>query len=215
MSTKVESKKIELVLATKNPGKLKELLALSALLQTEQSEHSKLELDLHLAPDEFDPEETGDTFIANAVIKAQAAAQMTGKLSLADDSGLTVEAMDGRPGIYSARYCAGTDADRRTKLLGELKDVPVGKRQAAFVCAMALVSGSGETLFTCHVDWQGVIDTVEKGSNGFGFDPLFVPDGYDITTAEMDSAIKNSISHRGQAFQQVLNYLRSSDIATH
>lgn len=199
-------KKIELVLATKNPGKLKELLALSKALD------AGLDLDLHLAPDEFDPEETGDTFIANAVIKAKAAAQMTGKLSLADDSGLTVVAMDGRPGIYSARYCPGTDADRRVKLLDELKDVPVGKRQAAFVCAMALVSGSGETLFTCHVDWQGVIDTVEKGQNGFGFDPLFVPDGYDITTAEMDSAIKNSISHRGQAFQLVLNFLRISDI---
>lgn len=199
-------KKIELVLATKNPGKLKELLALSKALD------AGLELDLHLAPDEFDPEETGDSFIANAVIKAQAAAQMTGKLSLADDSGLTVVAMDGRPGIYSARYCPGTDADRRVKLLDELKEVPVGKRQAAFVCAMALVSGSGETLFTCHVDWAGVIDTVEKGQNGFGFDPLFVPNGYDITTAEMDSTIKNSISHRGQAFQQVLNYLRISDI---
>jgi XTP/dITP diphosphohydrolase len=121
--TKQLTRSIELTLATKNPGKLKEFEAMASNLATEQP----LNLLWHMAPDDFDPEETGDTFTANAVIKAARAAEMTGRLSLADDSGLTVDAMDGRPGIYSARYCAGTDRDRRLKLLDELKDVPQAK----------------------------------------------------------------------------------------
>lgn len=202
--TKQLTKSIELTLATKNPGKLKEFEAMASNLATEQP----LNLLWHMAPDDFDPEETGDTFTANAVIKAARAAEMTGRLSLADDSGLTVDAMDGRPGIYSARYCAGTDRDRRLKLLDELKDVPQGKRQAAFVCALALVDKSGQTVYTTEVRWTGQIALSERGDGGFGFDPVFIPDGYQITAAEMPALKKNAISHRSMAFNNVLKYLQ-------
>ncbi|MBP6348902.1 MAG: RdgB/HAM1 family non-canonical purine NTP pyrophosphatase [Candidatus Obscuribacter sp.] len=202
--TKQLTKSIELTLATKNPGKLKEFEAMASNLATEQP----LNLLWHMAPDDFDPEETGDTFTANAVIKAARAAEMTGRLSLADDSGLTVDAMDGRPGIYSARYCAGTDRDRRLKLLDELKEVPQGKRQAAFVCALALVDKSGQTVYTTEVRWTGQIALSERGDGGFGFDPVFIPDGYQITAAEMPALKKNAISHRSMAFNNVLKYLQ-------
>ncbi|MBL0187392.1 MAG: RdgB/HAM1 family non-canonical purine NTP pyrophosphatase [Candidatus Obscuribacter sp.] len=198
------TKSIELTLATKNPGKLKEFEAMASNLATEQP----LNLLWHMAPDDFDPAETGDTFTANAVIKAARAAEMTGRLSLADDSGLTVDAMDGRPGIYSARYCAGTDRDRRLKLLDELKEVPQGKRQAAFVCALALVDKSGQTVYTTEVRWTGQIALSERGDGGFGFDPVFIPDGYQITAAEMPALKKNAISHRSMAFNNVLKYLQ-------
>ncbi|MBK9617711.1 MAG: RdgB/HAM1 family non-canonical purine NTP pyrophosphatase [Candidatus Obscuribacter sp.] len=204
--TKQLTRSIELTLATKNPGKLKEFEAMARNLATEQP----LNLLWHMAPDDFDPEETGDTFTANAVIKAARAAEMTGRLSLADDSGLTVDAMDGRPGIYSARYCAGTDRDRRLKLLDELKDVPQGKRQAAFVCALALVDKSGQTVYTTEVRWTGQIALSERGDGGFGFDPVFIPDGYQITAAEMPALKKNAISHRSMAFNNVLKYLKSN-----
>jgi len=204
--TKQLTRSIELTLATKNPGKLKEFEAMASNLATEQP----LNLLWHMAPDDFDPEETGDTFTANAVIKAARAAEMTGRLSLADDSGLTVDAMDGRPGIYSARYCAGTDRDRRLKLLDELKDVPQGKRQAAFVCALALVDKSGQTVYTTEVRWTGQIALSERGDGGFGFDPVFIPDGYQITAAEMPALKKNAISHRSMAFNNVLKYLESN-----
>ncbi|MBK9774394.1 MAG: RdgB/HAM1 family non-canonical purine NTP pyrophosphatase [Candidatus Obscuribacter sp.] len=204
--TKQLTRSIELTLATKNPGKLKEFEAMASNLATEQP----LNLLWHMAPDDFDPEETGDTFTANAVIKAAWAAEMTGRLSLADDSGLTVDAMDGRPGIYSARYCAGTDRDRRLKLLDELKDVPQGKRQAAFVCALALVDKSGQTVYTTEVRWTGQIALSERGDGGFGFDPVFIPDGYQITAAEMPALKKNAISHRSMAFNNVLKYLKSN-----
>lgn len=204
--TKQLTRSIELTLATKNPGKLKEFEAMASNLATEQP----LNLLWHMAPDDFDPEETGDTFTANAVIKAACAAEMTGRLSLADDSGLTVDAMDGRPGIYSARYCAGTDRDRRLKLLDELKEVPQGKRQAAFVCALALVDKSGQTVYTTEVRWTGQIALSERGDGGFGFDPVFIPDGYHITAAEMPALKKNAISHRSMAFNNVLKYLKSN-----
>ena len=204
--TKQLTRSIELTLATKNPGKLKEFEAMASNLATEQP----LNLLWHMAPDDFDPEETGDTFTANAVIKAARAAEMTGRLSLADDSGLTVDAMDGRPGIYSARYCAGTDRDRRLKLLDELKEVPQGKRQAAFVCALALVDKSGQTVYTTEVRWTGQIALSERGDGGFGFDPVFIPDGYQITAAEMPALKKNAISHRSMAFNNVLKYLKSN-----
>lgn len=195
----VKEREIELTLGTTNAGKLKEFLAMA--------EDFHLKLNCHLAPPGFDPEETGSTFVENALIKARAAASMTGQLSLADDSGLTVEALDGRPGIYSARYAPGTDADRRNKLLQELAQVPTGKRQAAFVCALALVAADGQVLFSKQVEWQGAIAFEEKGEHGFGFDPIFVPAGHTLTAAQLSPAVKNQISHRGVAFQQLLAFL--------
>jgi len=189
---------MDLVLATQNPGKLKELKALAA---------SMPELNLILAPEGFDPEETGSTFVENAIIKASEAAKKTGKLCVADDSGICVEALNGRPGIHSARYAPGTDRDRRLKLLEEMAAVPEGKRQAAFVAAMALVDGEARVVFTCECRWPGHLGLAEKGENGFGFDPIFYPDGSLLTSAEIAPQIKNELSHRGQAWRQVLNFL--------
>jgi XTP/dITP diphosphohydrolase len=165
------------------------------------------ELHLILAPEGFNPEETGSTFIENALIKALEAARQTALLCVADDSGICVEALDGRPGIHSARYAAGSDADRRLKLLGELAGVPEGKRQAAFVCSMALVDKDEQVLFTCQSRWEGQIALAEKGSYGFGFDPIFYPANLNQTAAEIKPHLKNEISHRGQAWRQVLNFL--------
>jgi XTP/dITP diphosphohydrolase len=189
---------MKIVLATSNPGKLKEFQALSL---------EAPDLELILAPPGFNPEETGSTFVENALLKAREAAKLCQLPAIADDSGLTVEAMEGRPGIHSARYCQGSDADRRQKLLLELKDVPIGKRQAAFVCAVAFVDSNGEELFTCEQHWPGQIATSESGSNGFGFDPVFVPLGEEITAAQLEPAAKNEVSHRGQAWRRFLNHL--------
>ncbi len=189
---------MDLVLATQNPGKLKELQALARVMP---------ELHLILAPEGFDPEETGSTFIENALIKATEAARQTSIMSVADDSGLCVDALDGRPGIHSARYAPGSDADRRQKLLAEMAEIPEGKRQAAFVCAMALVDGSGAVLFTGQARWGGHLGFAERGSNGFGYDPIFYPDGLTQTSAEIETVLKNEISHRSQAWRQVLNFL--------
>lgn len=189
---------MKIVLATSNPGKLKEFQALSIAAP---------DLELVLAPAGFNPEETGSTFIENALLKAREAAKLCHLPAIADDSGLTVEAMGGRPGIHSARYCEGTDADRRQKLLEELKDVPIDKRQAAFVCAVAFVDSNGEELFTCEQHWPGTLSLSELGSNGFGFDPLFKPLGQDITAAQMEPQAKNELSHRGKAWRRFLNHL--------
>ncbi|MCA0312749.1 MAG: RdgB/HAM1 family non-canonical purine NTP pyrophosphatase [Candidatus Melainabacteria bacterium] len=189
---------MKLILATTNKGKLKEF---QALLQ-----QAKLNLDVELAPAGFDPEETGSTFTENALIKAREAARMTGQLSLADDSGLKVEAMDWRPGIYSARYAPGTDGDRRSKLLQELASIPEGKRRAAFVCALALCDGK-QDLFVCEIDWWGKIGFSEAGEHGFGFDPIFIPEGYEITASQMEPSLKNKLSHRGMAFAKLVDFL--------
>lgn len=189
---------MNLVLATKNPGKLRELKELAQSFDW---------LELELAPDQFDPEETGNTFIENAIIKARAAAEMTGKLSIADDSGITVDALNGAPGIRSARYCPGSDADRRRKLLNDIKSVPDGQRGGAFVCAMALCDGTGKVLHTTLREWRGVIARDEKGENGFGYDPIFYLPDLKQTSAQISAAEKNARSHRGQAWRAMLEFL--------
>lgn len=191
----------KLVLATQNPGKLKELKEIAGNLDW---------LDLVLAPKEFNPEETGTTFLANAEIKAKACAQMTNCLSVADDSGISVDALEGGPGIYSARYCDGTDADRRVKLLQAVKGVPLTERQAAFVCAMVLADETGKVIYCTEARWPGLIAFEERGRNGFGYDPIFYLPDYDKTSAELASDEKNQISHRGQAWRAVLEFLRKN-----
>ena len=196
---------LDLVLATSNPGKLKELQALAADMPN---------LNLVLAPPGFNPEETGSTFVDNAILKAREAARQTGTLSVADDSGICVDAMNGRPGIHSARYAPGSDADRRVKLLQEMANVPAERRQAAFVCAMALVDSADRVIFTCECRWPGVLATAEKGDHGFGFDPIFCPSDLEPgqTSAEIEPDVKNQLSHRGQAWREVLNFLAQETI---
>lgn len=145
------------------------------------------------------PEETGSSFEENALIKAKAVARFTGEVALADDSGLEVEALAGKPGIFSSRYAGplSSDEDNNCKLLAELKNVPQGKRRASFVCVLALVTPQGKQIVV-EGRCQGEIGFQPKGSRGFGYDPLFIcRDGK--TLAELPPEIKNRISHRAQA----------------
>jgi XTP/dITP diphosphohydrolase len=189
---------MKLILATKNPGKLRELFELAG-------ENSGLELEL--APEGFGPEETGTTFAENAIIKAEVAAHMTKTLSLGEDSGIAVDALNGAPGVYSARYCEGSDRDRTLKLLNEMTSVPDGKRDAEYVCAMALVSGDGTILHISEGKWQGAIAHKESGTNGFGYDPIFFLPDLGKTSADISREEKNERSHRAKAWHKMLKFI--------
>lgn len=148
--------------------------------------------------------EDGTTFHANALIKAKYCFEKTGKASLGDDSGLVVEALDGRPGIYSARYAGNHDFDKNiAKVLEEMDGI--GNRKAYFVTGMCLVDGEGEHYFEGRV--YGNLTTEKHGEKGFGYDPIFIPDGHSITFAEMKPEEKNKMSHRYNALKDFLNFL--------
>ena len=153
-----------------------------------------------------EPIESGTTFLANALIKARAAYEATGQLSFADDSGIACEVMGGAPGIFSAIW-SGTrdDATNRNLLLKQLEDIPSEHRDAAFICTIALVGPDEEVSFTGI--WPGTIAMAVAGSGGFGYDPVFVPEGLSVTAAELEPEIKNSMSHRSMALQQMAEYL--------
>lgn len=153
-----------------------------------------------------EPIESGTTFLENALIKARAAYEATGKLSFADDSGIACEVMGGAPGIFSAIW-SGTrdDATNRNLLLKQLEDIPAEHRSAAFVCTIAMVGPNEELSFTGV--WPGSISMQVAGSGGFGYDPVFIPHGLDVTAAELDPEVKNSMSHRFMALQQMAEYL--------
>lgn len=191
----------ELVVATRNHGKLKEMrAALAGMVELVRSA-----ADFPGFPETV---EDGATFAQNALKKAREALLATGLPALADDSGLAVDALDGAPGVFSARF-AGEGADdgaNNLKLLDEMKDIPTERRQAAFICAMAYVTPGGEEqVFTGRVD--GRILLAGQGTEGFGYDPLFLVDGFDRTMAELALEEKNRISHRGQALRQFREYL--------
>ncbi len=153
-----------------------------------------------------EPVESGTSFLENAMIKAKAAYEATGKLSFADDSGIACEVMGGAPGIFSAIW-SGTrdDATNRNLLLKQLEDIPAEHRAAAFVCTIALVGEDEEMSFTGI--WPGSIAMKVSGSGGFGYDPVFIPQGLVVTAAELDPEVKNSLSHRFLALQQMAEYL--------
>lgn len=157
--------------------------------------------------DGSEPVESGITFLDNALIKARAAYQATGKPAFADDSGLAVEVMGGAPGIFSAIW-SGTRSDQvnRNLLLEQLRDIPSQHRAASFVCTIALVEEDGVTSFTGV--WPGRIAFEASGSNGFGYDPVFIPDGFEVTAAQLDSEVKSSFSHRAMAMQQMAEFLK-------
>lgn len=191
------------VLATNNAKKLRELRRVV--------DEAGLELEvlgLTDFPARPEPEETERSFDGNAVIKAAAAAAHTGLPALADDSGLEVEELNWMPGVRSARWAGPQcdDAANNELLLAQLDGVPTGRRGARFVCALALVLPDGEQ----HL-WQGVmpgrIVDQERGAGGFGYDPLFVPDGEERTSAELSPQEKDAISHRGQAVRQFITWL--------
>ena len=196
---------MKVVLATKNPGKLRELQDLADGLKG---------VEFVLAPPHFDPVEDGDTFVTNAIIKAKAAALETKLHSLSDDSGIEVYALGGAPGIYSARYCEGSDADRRHKLVRELAKSGSEDRRGAFVCAMAFCAPSGEVLQTVECRWEGLVIDAERGSNGFGYDPIFYLEEVKMTSAEMTSAEKNKVSHRAQAWFAMRQHIEQTSKQT-
>lgn len=164
--------------------------------------------DLNAHPDVPSPEETGDTFSANAAIKAVAASQRFDGWVLADDSGLEVDALAGTPGVRSARYAgeSASDADNRAKLLTALKDVRGKARAARFRCAMALAK-SGNVLATFEGAVEGTIVNSEQGVGGFGYDPLFVPQGHSETFGQLPASTKNALSHRARALEKAAAFL--------
>jgi XTP/dITP diphosphohydrolase len=195
--------KMDLVVATRNQGKLREIRAL-----LEGSGIVVFGLDAF--PELPEVEEDGATFEANALKKAATVARLTGRLTLADDSGLEVAALGGRPGVHSARFAGDSarDADNNAKLLQTLAAIPPEKRQGAFCCAMALCDSEGEcTVFFGKV--EGIVLESPRGEGGFGYDPLFLVREYGLTMAELPMEIKNRISHRGQALRQALEVLRT------
>ena len=196
---------MKLVLATRNQGKIVELQRIIAEVMPE------VEL---IGTDSFpnldDVEETEDSFIGNALLKAHAVAKATGLPAIADDSGLSVHALNGAPGIFSARY-AGTHGDDLANLNKVLKNMDgVLDRSAAFHCAAAFAKPDGFELVV-EEKLLGRLTTTPIGESGFGYDPIFIPDGFEITTAQMDPSLKDEISHRGMAFRalvpKVLNAL--------
>lgn len=193
-----------LLLGTRNPGKIHEI---KLILD---------DLDLKLCSlKDFEQvavaEENADNYAGNAIAKARFYARETGIMSLADDSGLEVEALEGAPGVHSARYAGehATDADRRELLLSEIAKTGSANRRARFVCAIAVAAAAGEVLNVSEGICEGTIAQAPRGDSGFGYDPLFVPDEYDQTFAELPNEVKNRISHRARALIKLREFLKS------
>lgn len=195
-----------LCIATGNKGKQIELAALLA----------EMPFEVKTLRDFFDPlpviPETGATFLENAFIKAQWVFDKLGILVLADDSGLVVDALGQEPGVFSARYAGegATDADNNLKLLSALQHVALANRGAQFVCSLACIMPQGKRL-TAQGICRGNIITEPSGSLGFGYDPLFIPEGYTKTFAELSTEVKNTISHRCKAFAHMVELLKESN----
>lgn len=193
----------KIVLATGNKKKVEELNALLAGMDYTVVPQSEFNVD--------SVPETGTTFVENAIIKARHAARITGLPAIADDSGIEVDALLGRPGVYSARY-AGEDAsdqDNLEKLLEEMTGVPAVLRTARYWCVLVYMRHADDpTPIICQASWEGTLATEPEGENGFGYDPIFnVPD-LDCTAAELDPATKNRLSHRGKALAQLAKALQ-------
>lgn len=195
-----------LLVATRNTGKLSELRRL-----LDASDLGGIAVWGLRDVEEFaEAPETGATFAENALAKARDAAAATGLPVVADDSGLAVDALNGMPGVLSARWSGhhGDDEANLALVLGQVGDVPDGRRGAAFVCAAALVVPAGQEVVV-HGEWRGVLAREPRGTNGFGYDPIFVPDGERRTSAELDPDEKDAASHRGQAMRALLPHLRA------
>ena len=197
-----------LLIATHNQGKLRELRVLLSDLPLELC-------DLSSYPTIEPVAETGTTFVENASLKAAGYARQAAVMTLADDSGLEVLALGGGPGVFSARYAglAASDSERVEKLLADLADIPVEMRTARFVSAVAISDSVGTILDVSNGVCSGIIVQAPRGTNGFGYDPIFVPDGFDQTFAELPAETKNQISHRAQAFNGTARFLRSLTVS--
>lgn len=198
-------KDITIVAATGNLHKIKEIESITKLFGMNvipKSETCAADLDV---------EETGTTFEENSRIKAEAIMQATGMTAIADDSGLMVDALDGAPGVYSARFSGedATDEKNNDKLLSLMDEIPDEKRQAKFVSVITMIYPDG-TVLTARGECPGRINRAPVGTNGFGYDPLFVPDGYSITYAQLTAEEKNTISHRAKALEILRQQLEDS-----
>jgi len=194
---------LKLVLATSNSGKQREFDALLAPLGVTVVLQSELGVD-SLA-------ETGTSFEANALLKAKHAARITGLSALADDSGLEVDALGGRPGVWSARFAgeSATDEQNNALLLQELAGVTQDKRAARYCCVLALVFDTGKRApLIATGNWKGRIAMAPSGRGGFGYDPLFIPEGQRVSAAELPAQMKNALSHRGKALVSLVKQLR-------
>ena len=196
----------EIVLASSNPGKVREI---NQLLE---------DLDLHVQPQTTfgveDAEETGLTFAENAILKARNAAQHTGLPAIADDSGIEVDALNGAPGIYSARFAGSgaSDRDNLEKLLTDLRDIPEAGRTARFQCLLVYLRHAADpTPLICQGTWEGRILAEPRGEHGFGYDPVFYVPTHDCSSAELPPEVKNALSHRGQALRKLLRALQVRD----
>ena len=195
----------KVVLATGNPGKVNEFSEL--LAECNLSVISQTELGISAI------EETGLTFIENAILKARHVAKISGFAAIADDSGLSVNALKGAPGIYSARFAGEKASDEKNlhKLLSVMKDIPDNQRQAQFNCVLVYLRHFADpTPIICHGIWHGVLTHESKGSNGFGYDPIFYDPKLKLTAAQLTKAQKNAVSHRGQALRMLLGSLANA-----
>jgi XTP/dITP diphosphohydrolase len=189
----------KIVLASNNAGKVREINQILAGLDFEVVPQAEFDIP--------EADETGLTFVENAILKARHAAQLSGLPAIADDSGLEVDALQGAPGIYSARYAGvgASDADNLNKLLDALQGVPEAQRTARFQCLMVFMRhGEDPTPLICQGTWEGRILETAQGENGFGYDPVFYVPERDCSSAQLDASTKNSLSHRGKALKQLL-----------
>jgi XTP/dITP diphosphohydrolase len=189
----------QIVLASNNPGKVREIGQMLADLELEVLPQSSFNIE--------EVEETGLSFVENAIIKARHAAATAGLPAIADDSGLEVDALNGSPGIYSARYAGpgASDAENLQKLLADLEKVPQEHRTARFQCLMVYMRHAQDpTPLICQGTWEGRIMFEPRGKSGFGYDPVFFVPSHDCTSAELASEVKNQLSHRGQALRHLV-----------
>ncbi len=194
----------QVVLASGNRGKVLEIGALLAYLAIEVVPQSDFNLS--------EAEESGLTFVENAIIKARHAAELTGLPAIADDSGLEVDVLNGAPGIYSSRFAGAdaTDQQNLEKLLADLKEVPKSQRTARFQCVIVYMEHAADpTPVICQGSWEGQILFESHGTNGFGYDPIFYVPTHDCASAELPPDVKNRLSHRGKALKQLLAALQS------
>ena len=194
------------VMASSNPGKLREINQILGNLGMEVVPQSEFDVP--------DADETGLSFVENSILKARHAAQLTGLPAIADDSGLEVDALNGAPGIYSARFSGpgATDEKNLQKLLDDLKDIPEAKRTARFQCLMVFMSHALDpTPLICQGTWEGHILFKPQGENGFGYDPVFYVPGENCASAELTPEVKNRLSHRGQALTKLLAAFQSTN----
>lgn len=195
----------KIVLASNNKGKVREFGDMLSSLEMEVIPQATFNIE--------DADETGLTFVENAIIKARHASSIAKLPAIADDSGLEVDALKGAPGIYSARYSGegATDEKNLLKLLDALKDVPEDKRTARFQCILVYMRHAEDpTPLICQGTWEGIITTEPQGENGFGYDPIFYVPTHNCSSAQLGAEIKNAISHRGQALLKLLNALKTS-----